>query len=58
MKRITVKHIADETEVHSNTIRNWCDKGLISCKKTYNGIRWFPDKEKAIQQIKILLGLI
>lgn len=57
MKRTMVKEIADATGLHPNTIRNWTDKGVLFCYRTYNGVRWFSDKERTIKHVKQLLGL-
>ncbi len=57
MRRTTVKHIANEVNLHPNTIRNWCDKGILQHNRTITGIRWFTNKCKAINKVNKLLGI-
>ena len=58
VKLVTVKEIARITGIHPNTVRNWCDKGLLEHNRTHKGRRWFPDKDKTVRKVKKLLGAI
>jgi excisionase family DNA binding protein len=38
---LTVAQVAKQLGVHPNTVRNWCDKGLLECVKLPTGYRRF-----------------
>jgi hypothetical protein len=56
MPRVTVRDIADMTNLHPNTIRNYADAGWIDCKKDFKGWRWFPNPLKTVKQIQGLIN--
>jgi DNA-binding transcriptional MerR regulator len=56
MALVTAKQIADKTNLHPNTVRNWADRGIITAKRDFRGRRWFPDPQKTVKRIQGLLN--
>lgn len=56
MALATPKTIADRTNLHPNTIRNWADHGIITATRDFRGRRWFPKPEETIERIDALLN--
>jgi DNA-binding transcriptional MerR regulator len=45
----TVAFVAKKAGVHPNTIRRWADNGILPCKRTDKGVRYFPDIEATLK---------
>lgn len=56
MALVTPKKIAEQTNLHPNTIRNWVDRGIITAQKDFRGRRWFPNPEQTVKRIQGLLN--
>ena len=56
MALVTPKQIAEKTNLHPNTIRNWVDRGIITAQKDFRGRRWFPNPEQTVKRIQGLLS--
>lgn len=53
--KTTIEDISEMTGISTATLRRWCDKGLVECRKSHSGWRWFPEPKKTIKQVKSLL---
>lgn len=53
MDRVITK-IAKLTNISPNTVRNYCDRGLIPCKKDFKGWRHFDNPLDTVMKIKQL----
>ena len=56
MKRAFPADIAKATGVSGGLIRKLADNGQIEMRRDWNGWRWTNQPEKAIQEVKRLLG--
>lgn len=56
MKVVRCKEMANLTGLHGNTVRRWCDEGLIPYKRDFRGWRWFPEPDKTVERVRKLLN--
>lgn len=55
MKPAGVKEIAQLAGVHQNTIRRWCNRGIIVCRRDFNNCRVFPNVDETMKRIHGLM---
>lgn len=52
MRRDAITQVAKLTGLHPNTIRNYCDRGIIESKRDFRGWRYIPNPLKAIEKLQ------
>lgn len=55
IRRVSIKDIAEKTNVSPSTLRNWCDEGILEAERDFRGWRWFPNPENTVRHVKQLL---
>ncbi|MBC8229499.1 MerR family DNA-binding transcriptional regulator [bacterium] len=55
IRRVSVKTIAEKTNVAPSTLRNWIDEGILPAERDFRGWRWFPRPDETIQRVTDLI---
>lgn len=55
IRRVSVKDIAEKTNVAPSTLRNWIDAGILPAERDFRGWRWFSNPDETIQRVQDLI---